>query len=119
MRGWLAYVCPVAVELRRACTLCHPVAAQPLPVKRPMPSLPALTAPPACWALALLQYPVMPWVLGDYASPSLDLCDPAAYRDLSKPVGALNPRRLDMLRERYRGEWGGQGEGRCSVPEAW
>lgn len=50
------------------------------------------------------QYPVMPWVLSDYSSAALDLSDPATFRDLSRPVGALNPRRLDMLRERYRGE---------------
>ncbi|PRW57088.1 beach domain-containing [Chlorella sorokiniana] len=50
----------------------------------------------------LSQYPVMPWVLSDYSSPALELSDPAAFRDLSRPVGALNPRRLDMLRERYR-----------------
>jgi factor associated with neutral sphingomyelinase activation len=49
----------------------------------------------------LSQYPVMPWVLADYTSPTLDLADPAVYRDLSRPVGALNPRRLAMLRERY------------------
>lgn len=49
------------------------------------------------------QYPVMPWVLSDYSSAALDLSDPATFRDLSRPVGALNPRRLDMLRERYRG----------------
>lgn len=48
----------------------------------------------------------MPWVLSDYSSPTLDLLDPAAFRDLSRPVGALNPRRLDMLRERYRGATG-------------
>ena len=46
---------------------------------------------------------VMPWVLSDYASPALDLSDPAAFRDLSRPVGALNPRRLEMLQERFRG----------------
>lgn len=45
----------------------------------------------------------MPWVLADYSSTTLDLSNPAAFRDLSRPVGALNPRRLEMLRERYRG----------------
>lgn len=49
----------------------------------------------------LSQYPVMPWVLADYTSPTLDLADPAVYRDLSRPVGALNPRRLADFQQRY------------------
>ena len=36
----------------------------------------------------LNQYPVFPWVLADYSSQVLDLNDPAAFRDLSKPIGA-------------------------------
>lgn len=43
----------------------------------------------------------MPWVVADYASPTLDLLDPATYRDLSKPIGALNPTRLEEFRQRY------------------
>jgi len=50
----------------------------------------------------LTQYPVMPWVLQDYTSPTLDLNDPAVYRDLSKPIGALNPERLVMFQRRMR-----------------
>lgn len=68
----------------------------PSSLPRPSPVL-GRPAPPC------LQYPVFPWVLADYASPTLDLGDPAAFRDLSRPVGALNPRRLGMLRERFRG----------------
>jgi hypothetical protein len=49
----------------------------------------------------LNQYPVFPWVLADYTSESLDLNDPATFRDLSKPVGALNEKRLQFFRERY------------------
>ena len=49
----------------------------------------------------LTQYPVFPWVLADYESDRVDLDDPAAFRDLSKPVGALNPRRLAEVEERY------------------
>ena len=61
---------------------------------------------PAHWLVTpilryCLQYPIFPWILADYSSPSLDLADPATFRDLSRPVGALNPRRLAMLRERY------------------
>ncbi|KAL7554274.1 hypothetical protein ACHAWF_017715 [Thalassiosira exigua] len=49
----------------------------------------------------LTQYPVFPWVLADYTSETLDLSDPTIYRDLSKPVGALNSDRLAQLLERY------------------
>ncbi len=50
----------------------------------------------------LAQYPVFPWILADYASPSLNLNDLRVYRDLSKPIGALNPQRLEVFRERMR-----------------
>nr|XP_023875242.1 BEACH domain-containing protein C2-like isoform X4 [Quercus suber]XP_023875243.1 BEACH domain-containing protein C2-like isoform X4 [Quercus suber] len=49
----------------------------------------------------ITQYPVFPWILSDYSSKSLDLADPSSYRDLSKPVGALNPDRLKKFQERY------------------
>ncbi|XVF79928.1 hypothetical protein PTKIN_Ptkin15bG0029600 [Pterospermum kingtungense] len=49
----------------------------------------------------IAQYPVFPWILSDYGSKSLDLADPSVYRDLSKPVGALNPDRLKKFQERY------------------
>eukprot|EP01052_Picozoa_sp_SAG31_P006057 SAG31_NODE_274_length_18666_cov_72.753972_19_plen_504_part_01 len=49
----------------------------------------------------LMQYPVMPWVLKDYVSQNLDLSSSASYRDLSKPMGALQPERLQNLLERY------------------
>ena len=39
----------------------------------------------------LTQYPVVPWVISDYTSLELDLSNPDVYRDLSKPMGALNP----------------------------
>jgi hypothetical protein len=48
----------------------------------------------------LTQYPVMPWVLADYSSQFLDLSNPATFRDLSKPMGALNAERLDKFRQR-------------------
>lgn len=48
----------------------------------------------------LSQYPVMPWILQDYSSDQIDLNDPAVFRDLSKPIGALNEKRLQMLRTR-------------------
>jgi hypothetical protein len=49
----------------------------------------------------LTQYPVFPWILTDYESDTIDLADPRVYRDLSKPVGALNPTRLKAFVERY------------------
>ncbi|KAL2085290.1 hypothetical protein ACEWY4_018610 [Coilia grayii] len=50
----------------------------------------------------LSQYPVFPWLINDYSSPRLDLMNPASFRDLSKPVGALNTERLERLLVRYR-----------------
>ncbi len=47
------------------------------------------------------QYPVFPWVLADYTSRELDLNNPASFRDLGKPVGALNERRRRLFLERY------------------
>ncbi|KAM1262483.1 hypothetical protein ACFX13_028272 [Malus domestica] len=49
----------------------------------------------------ITQYPVFPWILSDYSSKRLDLADPSSYRDLSKPVGALNADRLEKFHERY------------------
>ena len=37
----------------------------------------------------------------DYDSEKIDLSDTRVYRDLSKPIGALNPERLSLLLERY------------------
>ncbi|XP_045592665.1 protein FAN-like isoform X4 [Procambarus clarkii] len=50
----------------------------------------------------LTQYPVFPWVLANYVSETLDLSDPGIYRDLSKPIGALNEERLKRLKERCK-----------------
>ncbi|KAG9347982.1 hypothetical protein JZ751_004001 [Albula glossodonta] len=50
----------------------------------------------------LSQYPVFPWVIADYTSAELDLLNPASFRDLSKPVGALSKERLERLLARYR-----------------
>ena len=49
----------------------------------------------------LNQYPVFPWVLTNYDSRELDLSLPSNYRDLSKPIGALNPSRREYFEERY------------------
>jgi len=50
----------------------------------------------------LTQYPVFPWVIADYTSSELDLNNPNSFRDLSKPIGALNPERLRSLKARFK-----------------
>lgn len=49
----------------------------------------------------ITQYPVFPWVLSDYTSTELDLDNPNSFRDLQKPVGALNAERRKDFIERY------------------
>ncbi|CAH0389044.1 unnamed protein product [Bemisia tabaci] len=49
----------------------------------------------------LNQYPVFPWVLTNYEADEIDLSLPTNYRDLSKPIGALNPSRRAYFEERY------------------
>lgn len=39
--------------------------------------------------------------MSDYVSERLDLENANTFRDLSKPMGALNPDRLEKLLERY------------------
>lgn len=51
--------------------------------------------------LDLSQYPVFPWVLADYDSEHLDLTDPASFRDLSQPIGALCVKRLLAFTQRF------------------
>lgn len=48
----------------------------------------------------LTQYPIFPWVITDYESAELDLQNSSVYRDLRRPMGALNADRLQRLRER-------------------
>ncbi|KAK6051161.1 Beige/BEACH domain protein, partial [Cooperia oncophora] len=52
----------------------------------------------------LSQYPILPWVLADYTSSNLDFTNPKTFRDLSKPMGAQHPQRLEQFLKRYR-EW--------------
>ena len=49
----------------------------------------------------LNQYPVFPWVLAEYSSPSIDLSNPRNFRDLSLPVGALDPDSEQEAKRRY------------------
>ncbi|XAR62070.1 hypothetical protein NMG60_11016665 [Bertholletia excelsa] len=50
----------------------------------------------------LTQYPVFPWVLADYFSETLDFNKSSTFRDLSKPVGALDQKRFEVFEDRYR-----------------
>eukprot|EP00729_Bicosta_minor_P009634 gene9634-8579_t len=49
----------------------------------------------------LTQYPVFPWIIADYTSATLDLTSPDTFRDLSKPIGALTPKRLAGWKQRF------------------
>lgn len=49
----------------------------------------------------LNQYPVFPWVIADYTSEILDLDSPASYRDLSRPIGALDEKNREACIARY------------------
>ena len=49
----------------------------------------------------LNQYPIFPWILTNYEDSEVDLTSPNNYRDLSKPIGALNPSRREYFEERY------------------
>ena len=51
----------------------------------------------------LSRYPVFPWVIADYKSKKLDFTLDSTFRDLSKPVGALDQKRLEYFRTRYNG----------------
>eukprot|EP01071_Lankesteria_metandrocarpae_P009361 Lankesteria_metandrocarpae@DN5184_c0_g1_i1.p1 len=48
------------------------------------------------------QYPIYPWIIADYTSDSINLQNPDTFRDLSRPVGALNQSRLNLLKERMQ-----------------
>ena len=47
------------------------------------------------------QYPIMPWVLKQYSSSELDFDNPRVYRDLEKPIGALNEDKLEKFKNKY------------------
>lgn len=50
----------------------------------------------------LSQYIVFPWVIADYTSSTLDLNDPATFRDLSKPIGCLSSHRQQRVEQNYQ-----------------
>ncbi|KAH8042413.1 hypothetical protein HPB51_023252 [Rhipicephalus microplus] len=49
----------------------------------------------------LSQYPVFPWVLADYTSPKLELDSPSVYRDLSRPIGIVNPKNIEEVKAKF------------------
>nr|CDS31456.2 beige:beach protein [Hymenolepis microstoma] len=49
----------------------------------------------------LSQYPVMPWILADYTSKQLNFDEPSTFRDLSRPIGIVNPDNVVHVREKY------------------
>jgi factor associated with neutral sphingomyelinase activation len=51
----------------------------------------------------LSRYPVFPWVLSSYGDEGtmLDLTNADNFRDLSKPIGALNEERFGEFKKRY------------------
>lgn len=51
----------------------------------------------------LSRYPVFPWVIADFQSDKLDLNNSSTFRDLTKPVGALNSKRLEYFQQRLAG----------------
>ncbi len=48
------------------------------------------------------QYPIFPWILKNYTTETLNFKDiKATFRDLKKPIGALNEERLKEFKEKY------------------
>ena len=60
------------------------------------------------------QYPVFPWVLTNYEDAEIDLSSPHNYRDLGRPIGALNPSRREYFEERYS-TWDNDQVGKCEL----
>ena len=48
----------------------------------------------------LSQYPIFPWILHSY-DVEFDLKNSEIYRDLTKPIGAINKHRLRKLKDFY------------------
>ena len=67
----------------------------------------------------LTQYPVMPWVLADYTSTSINLDEPKHYRNLSRPIGALNDanhEKLDLAYDALLTTYNEVGDGQIAPP---
>ncbi|XP_038616670.1 lysosomal-trafficking regulator isoform X2 [Tachyglossus aculeatus] len=50
----------------------------------------------------LMQYPVFPFILADYISETLDLNEPSAYRNLSKPIAVQSKEKEDRYVDTYK-----------------
>ena len=44
---------------------------------------------------------MFPWVLADYESEALNLADPAAFRDFSRPMGAQVAEQAKLVQQLY------------------
>ena len=49
----------------------------------------------------LSQYPVLPWVISDYTSETINLSNASVYRDLSYPIFAQKPESREKLQLKY------------------
>ncbi|GFN74593.1 lysosomal-trafficking regulator [Plakobranchus ocellatus] len=49
----------------------------------------------------LMQYPVFPFILRDYHSPTLNLTDPRIYRNLKKPIAVQDKTREQRYKDNY------------------
>ncbi len=47
------------------------------------------------------QYPVFPWIIGNYDMPKLDLGAQGTYRELKFPMAAITPEKQHAAREKY------------------
>ncbi|XP_069741266.1 lysosomal-trafficking regulator isoform X2 [Narcine bancroftii] len=50
----------------------------------------------------LMQYPVFPFVLSDYCSETVDLSEPAIYRNLLKPIAVQSKEKEDRYVDNYK-----------------
>ena len=49
----------------------------------------------------LSQYPIMPWIIGDYTSEIINLTSPESYRDFSYPIYAQAASLREQLQLKY------------------
>jgi len=49
----------------------------------------------------LMQYPIMPFILRNYESETIDLRDISVYRDLAKPVSVQDPKNEQKFKMNY------------------
>ncbi|XP_078504939.1 lysosomal-trafficking regulator isoform X2 [Lissotriton helveticus] len=50
----------------------------------------------------LMQYPVFPFILADYTSESLDMSNPAVFRNLAKPIAVQSKEKEDRYINNYK-----------------